>query len=87
MALSNILLASSAEGNVPIDQATTSPSKQSIIEEKYTFPAGDIKLCYISELLHIGCIGMEISIYKVENNQADLSSVEIIFFLPYAPNH
>ncbi|AOJ40895.1 hypothetical protein WJ23_23145 [Burkholderia lata] len=31
---------SSASGLVPIDQLTTIPSKQSIMGDRYTFPAG-----------------------------------------------
>jgi len=37
---SSMVLTSSASGRVPIDQLTTRPSKQSIIGERYTFPAG-----------------------------------------------
>ena len=40
IALSTIVLTSSASGDIPIVQETGRPSKQSIIGDKYTFPAG-----------------------------------------------
>ena len=40
MAASSIVLTNSAFGRVPIDQLTTMPSKQSIMGDKYTLPAG-----------------------------------------------
>ena len=40
MAASNIVFTRSASGRVPIVQLTTRPSKQSIMGERYTFPAG-----------------------------------------------
>ena len=40
MAASNIVFTKSESGRVPIVQLTTRPSKQSIIGERYTLPAG-----------------------------------------------
>jgi len=40
IAASSIVLTSSASGRVPIDQLTTIPSKQSIMGDRYTLPAG-----------------------------------------------
>ena len=40
IAASNMVLTSSASGRVLIDQLTTMPSKQSIIGDRYTLPAG-----------------------------------------------
>jgi len=40
MAASSIVLTSSASGRVLIDQLTAMPSKQSIMGERYTLPAG-----------------------------------------------
>lgn len=46
---------------------------------KLYFPGGDTKLCDISKPLCVGCIGMEISIYKVGDSRADLSGIGTIF--------
>jgi hypothetical protein len=40
IAASSIVLTNSAFGRVPIDQLTTMPSKQSIMGDRYTLPAG-----------------------------------------------
>jgi hypothetical protein len=40
IAASNIVFTKAESGSVPIVQLTTRPSKQSIMGDRYTFPAG-----------------------------------------------
>ena len=86
MALSNILLASSAEGGCPDLPSNNKTVEAITYEGKIFFPSKNAKLRNSSEALYVGYISMKISMHKIESSRTDLSGIEL-FFLPYAPNH
>lgn len=75
MAASSIVLTNSAFGRVPIDQLTTIPSKQSIMGDRYTLPAGIWNS--VMSVSHFSCGpgGAEVAVQQVLGCWADLAHV------------
>ena len=78
MAASSIVLTSSASGRVPIDQLTTMPSKQSIMGERYTLPAGIWNSVMSVSHFSFGRARAEVAVQEVVRCRADLAHVRAV---------
>jgi hypothetical protein len=65
IAASNMELTSSASGRVLIDQVTTIPSKQLIIAERYTLPAGIWNSVISMSLFSLGAAALKSRLMKL----------------------
>mgnify|MGYP007113820907 CR=1 FL=1 len=82
MAFLNMVFTSFAFGEVPIAQLTGIPSRQSIIGDRYTFPAfienSVISVSYFS----FGLAAMEVSVYNILYSRCYFTFIRVVF-LPH----
>jgi hypothetical protein len=73
-----IVLTNSAFGRVPIDQLTTMPSKQSIMGDRYTLPAGIWNSVMSVSHFSFGALGAEVAVEQVLGCRTDLAHVRAV---------
>ena len=80
-ASSSIVLTKVDEGDVPIDQETARPSKQSIIGDKYTFPAGMLNSVISVSYLEFGMPAWKSRLTILATSGLISPAYELYFFL------